>query len=845
MSNSFKDSNPFKKLKKIKEKRAAQNVLRQKDQNIKDEAEFDDIWFQEEKPRNKNDPISYEELQNNSEFWIKIWYKDYRKHIETVPYYLRELKDIVCDNMISSEWVPLSHDEFDLYFYDVANDKWYLETDEDLRSAYRVLCYCNPKCLKVVVQIRRGGRTRGRTKGRCYNSELFMQRFNEVFSKKRESSCSSSSDEEDEKLDEVFKLYQPEETRQMIIREGLTYQWERKMGGGTATYMCEEFYNNRWTGRWKVNTLALGGEYGHLAIKHSLAYEDHACIREKESVKKFAQASSSYIGGENMVFTRDEVKSVTRALIKRDPNMTPAQILTHIKSVVPQAEMPTRKEIGTIISTERDMLIPNLGGPGLFDLQKIQTLRKTPFARGVAFTMVDSKPRHFLFLHSDFQEKVIAEVAAQPHPHLFIDGTFKCCPRQWHQLLNIAVYHREKKLYIPVAHICMQTKKYEGYLVAMKWVKDNLNINPEFVTTDFETALMDATKKIYPNADLVPWFFHFVKWLWMNAAQWGLRKKFYLKDTKQLIFSLKALAFRPPDKIFRRFEQLKIKYAQKNSSFMKFFEYFEHTWMDGIFKIKDWNYYDKIEKFEELAITNNGLESFHQMIKSQLRRTTPSFTGFIEVLGRVETLRKCDYDEDRISGDPQYNRWWPATRIMKELYCKEISNRKKSKKEDKNEPVVEDDENEFPSYVDYQGNPKDPSEKNRVEYLKLEREVNLLFEEFEEDNNSFQRDSRKRKAEKAWRELEQEKNKMPKLEEKDEDTKPDLFEDFVITDRPALLEDIEKVKNLKIETNEKNKEFDDEILNNEEFKYDIDRILSKRIEKKAKRRQQRERNMFI
>ena len=126
-----------------------------------------------------------------------------------------------------------------------------------------------------------------------------------------------------------------------------------------------------------------------------------------------------------MSFSKDEVKSLTKALIKKDPNMTSSQILTHIKSVIPHADMPTRKEIGNIIGTERGFLIPTLGGPGMFDLKRITTLRKTEFGRGMAFTMIDDKPRHFLFLHSDFQEKVVKEVSKQRHPHLFIDGTFK------------------------------------------------------------------------------------------------------------------------------------------------------------------------------------------------------------------------------------------------------------------------------------------------------------------------------------------------------------------------------------------------------------------------------------
>ena len=396
-----------------------------------------------DKVQHSTNVLDRDDMQSTSEFCIKIWYKDHRKHIDKLPLYLNELKQLVSDNLISSECIPLAHDEFDLHFHDVSNDKCVLECDNDLRSAYRILWHCNPKCLKVVVTIRKGIRTKAKTKDRKSSDEDYLHKFNEVYNRRKDSSSSDDEDER-EKLDEIFRLFKPEESKQMIIREGLTYQWERKMGNGTFTYMCEEFYTYRCTGRWKVNTYALGGEYGQLAIKHSLPYEQHAWIREKETFKKFASAMTSYCGGESMSFSKDEVKSLTKALIKKDPNMTSSQILTHIKSVIPHADMPTRKEIGNIIGTERGFLIPTLGGPGMFDLKRITTLRKTEFGRGMAFTMIDDKPRHFLFLHSDFQEKVVKEVSKQRHPHLFIDGTFKWWPRQWHQLLNIAVYHRDK-----------------------------------------------------------------------------------------------------------------------------------------------------------------------------------------------------------------------------------------------------------------------------------------------------------------------------------------------------------------------------------------------------------------
>ena len=59
------------------------------------------------------------------------------------------------------------------------------------------------------------------------------------------------------------------------------------------------------------------------------------------------------------------------------------------------------------------------------DIKAIKTLRKTQFGRGASFAMIEDIPRHFLYLYSDFQEKVVKEVKNDPNLHLFIDGTFK------------------------------------------------------------------------------------------------------------------------------------------------------------------------------------------------------------------------------------------------------------------------------------------------------------------------------------------------------------------------------------------------------------------------------------
>ena len=401
-----------------------------------------------------------------------------------------------------------------------------------------------------------------------------------------------------------------------------------------------------------------------------------------------------------------------------------------IKKTFPNTKLPKPWVLRSIIQSWKKICDFN-GSTGYYNMGCLKTLRNTPFWRGMSLSLVNGVSKHYLFFFSDWQKEVVDQVKTQTNIHLFIDGTFKCWPKVWSQLLNLALYHREKKLYIPVGHVLMQTKAREGYDVCIRWFKEKLGLEADYITTDFEPALMSASNDIFPNAKLVPWFFHFTKALWMEASRWGMKKRVLLPESKELLFKLKKLAFIPKEKVFKNFARIKDEWKWRSICFIKFLEYFESTWLDGMYKITDWNYYDKLSEFEDLALTNNGLESFHQCIKTQLSRTQPNFAGFLETLKRVETLKKNDFDSDRICGDPQYNRWWPATKIMRELYSKidlteedtpikkrdAKANMKEGEGEEKEENIENCEKSELYEDQNYQWN-----------------EIEFLFNEFDDSN---------------------------------------------------------------------------------------------------------------
>jgi hypothetical protein len=477
---------------------------------------------------------------------------------------------------------------------------------------------------------------------------------------------SQSSSEEDSPQTQNPELTL-DESKTIIIREGYVYvqMWVGNTGG--VMYHWEDRKTKRWAGRWAVDRFLTGGEYGKMASEHSVSMGDHSSNWKVRTRIKMAVGQSVGRGESEMELSIKEIRDFVKELYRRDPWLSHSQALFILKRTFPNTTLPNPKAIRNILYGARDFeMIDTIG---MHNLGRMLTIDNKPFGRGMTFSLIDGVPKHFLYFYSDWQKQVVDEVKVQPNVHLFIDGTFKWCPKIWSQLLNIAVYHRGKQMYIPVGHVLMQTKMKQGYEAWIRWFKERLGLIADFITTDFEPALMDSSKSIFPNSQLVPWFFHFTKALWMEASRWGMKKRSLLKDSKMLLFQIKKLAFLPKESVFKRFLLIKDQWANKAQPFLKFLEYFEAIWLDGRYKIEDWNYYDKLAEFEDLALTNNGLESFHSSIKSQLHRVTPNLPGFLETLKRVEAIKKADYESDHITGDAQFNRWWPATKIMRELYC--------------------------------------------------------------------------------------------------------------------------------------------------------------------------------
>jgi len=96
-----------------------------------------------------------------------------------------------------------------------------------------------------------------------------------------------------------------------------------------------------------------------------------------------------------------------------------------------------------------------------------------------------------------------------------MDGAFDIAPQGFAQMLvimtNDPVTHHPK----PLAFILLSTKDEEGNIQALRGLKDLLinygtrKINLQSITIDFEKAIINAVKFIFPEIKIIGCLFHF------------------------------------------------------------------------------------------------------------------------------------------------------------------------------------------------------------------------------------------------------------------------------------------------------------------------------------------------
>ena len=195
---------------------------------------------------------------------------------------------------------------------------------------------------------------------------------------------------------------------------------------------------------------------------------------------------------------------------------------------------------------------------------------------------------------------------------VFIDGTFRCVPREFYQCVILVAFDDETDLYLPVVFGLLEGKTSWDYWHFLRqiFVMTETKFAPSTLVCDFESALIQAVKEQCPDANIIGCLFHF--------KQAMRRKLVEMRFTQEEIYAamqpgaLDSLTDTSPELLLTRIEELMILLAKGNINKWKcFFNYVKETWIKR-YGPDTWNVYRLIvEQVQITNRTNNALENLN------------------------------------------------------------------------------------------------------------------------------------------------------------------------------------------------------------------------------------------
>lgn len=210
----------------------------------------------------------------------------------------------------------------------------------------------------------------------------------------------------------------------------------------------------------------------------------------------------------------------------------------------------------------------------------------------------------------------------------FMDGTFKCCSKQFSQIYTIHAdfgsNKNETNIY-PVAFAFLPNKRKETYIRLFRNVLENIpEWNPASVTVDFESAAISAIIHMFPTSSVHGCYFHMRKSLWRKVQDLGLTREYKEnEEVRQQIRMCAALAFLRPEDVCDGWLEIHSQ-APDVPRLSDFFDYFVERWLENEENpISLWSCYKRLHR------TTNSVEGWHNKINNMLSKPNPKISDVI------------------------------------------------------------------------------------------------------------------------------------------------------------------------------------------------------------------------
>ncbi|KAL0893230.1 hypothetical protein ABMA27_014837 [Loxostege sticticalis] len=213
--------------------------------------------------------------------------------------------------------------------------------------------------------------------------------------------------------------------------------------------------------------------------------------------------------------------------------------------------------------------------------------------------------------------------------HFFADGTFKSCPKGFHQLYTIHGYDDKTHIMTPIFYALLPNKKTVTYKLLLKLIKKQISdFQPAKITLDFEVAAINAFQQTFPEIIFKGCYYHFNRCLWKKAKSLKITTRVLKRHVSRCI----GIARLPQSDIDEGYKYV-IGRSPKDTKIKKFNKYFQIQW----FKKQD---FGNCSCANEIIRTNNNIEGWHRKINGFVGRTHPTLAHLLDVLDS----EKSSYD---------------------------------------------------------------------------------------------------------------------------------------------------------------------------------------------------------
>lgn len=197
----------------------------------------------------------------------------------------------------------------------------------------------------------------------------------------------------------------------------------------------------------------------------------------------------------------------------------------------------------------------------------------------------ESNEHSFCVFASDDIVKAINEHVTQDTRRYYMDATFKICPLGiFKQLLIMYVLFMGQ--IVPFCFVLMDRKTELAYIDIYKYIHENIiNLNGKAFMTDYEKAMRNGLKKLFPNAEMNACWFHFTQAVKKHVKKFPALVKLIQSNSEaaKIYYKLQAIPLLPKDQIISAFFMLKSQAVETHrTKFNKFLQYYEQQWLKTV-----------------------------------------------------------------------------------------------------------------------------------------------------------------------------------------------------------------------------------------------------------------------